>query len=46
LENEVGLDNDAGRAIRNEQCFPAYVLVVETFEAKGKIVSLDNDRVK
>lgn len=43
LESEVGSD-DAGRAMRNERYFPAYVLVVEPFETEGKMVGLDNDR--
>jgi len=42
----VELDDDAGRAMRNERYFPAYVLVVEPFGAEGKIVGLDKDRVE
>jgi hypothetical protein len=49
FERDVELDDDAGRAMRNERYFPAYVRVVEAFGdevAVEKIVGLDKDKVE
>lgn len=42
-ESGAGRDDDAGRVIRKERYFPAYVRVVDDVTV-GKIVGLDKDK--